>query len=76
MKQLYKQLSFGMSKDEALRQAKLTYLELTSGIAGHPVYWSPFIQLGEQRAIELSTKKGTYNRFIINNITYIRKYHL
>ncbi len=46
MSVFYEQLSQGKNKAEALRQAKLSYLENARGIKAHPAYWSPFIQLG------------------------------
>jgi CHAT domain-containing protein/Tfp pilus assembly protein PilF len=43
MVQFYQNINKGMSKNEALRQAKL------SQIARHPFYWSPFILIGDAR---------------------------
>jgi CHAT domain-containing protein len=39
----YQNISKGMSKGEALREAKL------SQITRHPYYWSPFILIGDAR---------------------------
>jgi len=55
MQQFYRYLSEGMPKNEALRQAKLDYIQKTKGAAVHPAYWSPFIQLGDSRPIEIKT---------------------
>jgi len=46
-----------MNKAEALRQAKLDYIKSAEGFLGHPAFWSPFVQLGDSRVIELD-KKG------------------
>ena len=46
MTYFYKNLSRGMSKPEALRQAKLTYLEQSDQISGHPAFWASFISIG------------------------------
>ncbi|WP_333147122.1 CHAT domain-containing tetratricopeptide repeat protein [Microcoleus sp. B13-B6] len=43
MVEFYQNINRGMSKNEALRQAKL------SQIARHPFYWSPFILIGDAR---------------------------
>lgn len=43
MVQFYQSLKKGMSKDEALRQAKL------SQINSHPFFWSPFVLIGDGR---------------------------
>jgi len=55
MKVFYKNLSEGMDKAEALRQAKLNYIGLARGIAAHPAFWAPFIQLGDSEPVELGT---------------------
>ena len=43
MVEFYQNINQGMSKNEALRQAKL------SQIQRHPFYWSPFILIGDAR---------------------------
>ncbi|MEG4090295.1 CHAT domain-containing tetratricopeptide repeat protein [Microcoleus sp. Pol12B4] len=43
MVEFYQNINKGMSKNEALRQAKL------SQITRHPFYWSPFILIGDAR---------------------------
>jgi pentatricopeptide repeat protein len=55
MQAFYQNLSQGMDKAEALRQAKLNYINLAQGIAAHPAFWAPFIQLGDSEPIELGT---------------------
>jgi hypothetical protein len=56
MKFFYQNLAGGMPKDVALRQAKLQYIKVARGLAAHPAFWSPFIQLGDSRAIVVKTK--------------------
>jgi len=58
MTSFYQKLSEGYAKDAALRQAKLDYLETAHGITAHPAFWSPFIQLGDNRPIQLAKKGG------------------
>jgi CHAT domain-containing protein len=43
MVQFYKNIKKGMSKDEALRQAKLSQID------SHPFFWSPFVLIGDSR---------------------------
>lgn len=56
MKNFYANLSNDMYKDQALRQAKLKYIQAAKGIAAHPAFWSPFIMIGNTTAIDLKTK--------------------
>ena len=50
----YKGLKKGLSKAKALRQAKLHYLENTSGYMAHPYYWGAFVVNGDARAVAVS----------------------
>jgi CHAT domain-containing protein/Tfp pilus assembly protein PilF len=55
MKAFYQKLADGLPKDEALRAAKLTYIESSSGnLTAHPAFWSPFIQLGDSKPITIN----------------------
>jgi CHAT domain-containing protein len=66
MKAFYKNLATGMNKAEALRKAKLTYLQNAKGIMAHPVFWSPFIQLGDSKPIYLTTKSTlSYRNYLM-----------
>ncbi|MCP4442762.1 MAG: CHAT domain-containing protein, partial [Aureispira sp.] len=56
MQKFYKNLSNGQDKATALRQAKLDYIQQARGIAAHPAFWAPFIQLGDSHSISLSRK--------------------
>ncbi len=50
----YKNLSAGMPKDKALREARLMYienLEREQSSLAHPFYWSAFIAVGDMSAI-------------------------
>jgi CHAT domain-containing protein/tetratricopeptide (TPR) repeat protein len=53
MQLFYHYLKDGMTKDEALRQAKLDFIQKSDGIITHPAFWSPFILLGDNQAITL-----------------------
>ncbi|MCP4442629.1 MAG: CHAT domain-containing protein [Aureispira sp.] len=56
MESFYQYLSEGRNKADALQQAKLDYLQNARGVAAHPAFWSPFVQLGDSEPIELATK--------------------
>ncbi|WP_229497736.1 CHAT domain-containing protein [Nostoc mirabile] len=43
MEQFYQNIKNGMSKDEALRQAKFSQID------SHPYFWSPFVLIGDGR---------------------------
>jgi CHAT domain-containing protein len=49
MKAFYKNLRQGMSKDAALRQAKLRLLRGQQPAWRHPYYWAPFVLVGAAR---------------------------
>jgi len=52
MQEFYKQLFTNkLSKDEALRQAKLKYIEQNKGLKAHPYYWAAFIGIGDMSPI-------------------------
>jgi len=47
MKSFYNNLNRGLSKDEALRQAKLALMRGQQRIWSHPYFWAPFVLIGE-----------------------------
>jgi CHAT domain-containing protein len=47
MEYFYKHLSEGMNKSEALRMAKLNYLEKADPAKIHPFYWGAFVTTGD-----------------------------
>jgi CHAT domain-containing protein len=47
----YTQLASGYDKDEAMRIAKLSYIESSSGLSSHPFFWASFINLGDYHHI-------------------------
>jgi len=53
MNYFYKNLSRGMPKDEALKKAKLSFLNNTNDLGAHPANWAAFIALGNNEPIEL-----------------------
>ncbi|MCP4441614.1 MAG: CHAT domain-containing protein [Aureispira sp.] len=61
MKFFYKELANGVHKNKALCQAKLRYLKNAQGIAAHPAFWAPFIQLGDTTPISLELKNSGFS---------------
>ncbi len=61
MKHFYEFLSRGLKKNEALRNAKLAYLESAEGDNYDPFYWAPFILIGSDNAINLPGYSFFYN---------------
>ncbi|WCL81344.1 CHAT domain-containing protein [Saprospira sp. CCB-QB6] len=53
MQEYYKNLAAGNSKSQALQQAKLNYLQHAEGLAQHPAFWAAFIQLGNDKPLQL-----------------------
>jgi CHAT domain-containing protein len=52
----YDKLAEGMTKDEALRQAKLTYLATAEGRMLAPQYWAGLVIMGNTAAIDMKKK--------------------
>lgn len=71
MQHFYKNLANGLTKDDALRQAKLDYMSTAKGIAAHPAFWSPFIQIGDNSSIKIapSTSITTWAIYILISLT-------
>lgn len=55
MQSFYANLKEGKSKDEALRQAKLSFLENANNISANPIYWGSFFVLGNTDSIEFKS---------------------
>ena len=60
MQNFYRHLSAGMNKDEALQQAKIDYMKAAKGVAGHPAFWSPFIQIGNDKALSVNNNSSAF----------------
>ncbi|MBK7335693.1 MAG: tetratricopeptide repeat protein [Saprospirales bacterium] len=52
----YAHLKEGLPKDEALRMAKLDYLEENSALRAHPLFWAAFIPLGDMQPVPFQEK--------------------
>lgn len=59
MDDFYKNLLKGMPKDEALQQAKLSYLAQSNGRTSAPQYWAGLVLIGDTTSIKID-KKGDW----------------
>ena len=67
----YKHLKSGMRKDDALRQAKLDYLDNTNEPElRHPFYWAGFIAQGDMSPIDFGDRKNSL-WWIIGGMVFI-----
>jgi CHAT domain-containing protein len=71
----YKNLDSGLGKAEALRQAKLDYLNKSDGINAHPALWSPFVQIGNAQPVILE-KQTTFNQYLLYTLAPISGFGL
>ncbi|MEN0006537.1 MAG: CHAT domain-containing protein [Bacteroidota bacterium] len=56
----YEFLKQGLPKDEALRQARLAYLNASDPLNQHPYFWAPFIQMGNSMPINMPRSGNTW----------------
>lgn len=70
IEQFYKNLSEGMEKDEAIRQAKLYYLDNQASKYAHPYMWAAFVQVGDYSNIKINSK-SYWNYYIIGTVVFL-----
>jgi len=66
MKYFYQNLSEGMKKDIALRQAKLKFLDSTDMLTSHPHFWASFVSIGPDTAINHTRQSNNTIWWIIS----------
>lgn len=71
MKSFYKNLSLGKPKDEALRDAKLEYLNTHPDMGSHPFFWAGIIQIGDPSPIKLHFNTGLEFLWIVLGAAFI-----
>jgi CHAT domain-containing protein/tetratricopeptide (TPR) repeat protein len=57
MEKFYYYLKENMPKDQALRKAKLDYIDRSDGITADPYFWAGFIHIGDQAPIRFVTNR-------------------
>ena len=63
MQYFYRELKSGASKDQALRRAKLRYLEQADAITARPLYWANFVLIGNSDPLNMT--KGRYYQWLL-----------
>lgn len=66
----YANLALKISKDEALRNAKLSYIENSDDIGAHPANWAAFIALGNNQPVRIPVS-NPYWIYILSIIGFI-----
>ena len=61
MEDFYSELKKGSTKNEALRQAKLQYLEGQDNRGGHPYLWAGFVVIGDTDSIDFDGGWESFN---------------
>ena len=68
----YDNLDQGMSKSEAMRQAKLNFLSTANNLSAHPYYWGSFMIIGDNTSIDLKRADGqTYYLLLIMALSVV-----
>lgn len=65
MADFYRNLKEGLSKDLALRNSKLTYLNTANQLQSHPYFWAAYVQIGDNSPV-ISTSK--FQQFVIYGV--------
>ncbi len=65
MIQFYKYLKKGQTKDEALRNAKLKYLQTADKAHAHPFYWGAFVQFGNTDSLDYLSEEKPWTTFLL-----------
>lgn len=65
VKKFYEYLEDGMTKDEALRQAKLDLLAEGDPLRSHPFYWAAYVNIGDNSPMKFRSAVLTYTLYIL-----------
>ncbi|MFT4971544.1 MAG: CHAT domain-containing protein/Tfp pilus assembly protein PilF [Saprospiraceae bacterium] len=68
MPAFYKNIESGMTKDAALQQAKLSFLENNQDFRAHPLYWASFVPVGNMKRLDFEEKGRNYWGFALGGI--------
>jgi hypothetical protein len=71
MQLFYQNLAKGMTKDEALRQVKLAFIQEVDGDIAHPIFWSAFVVLGDTVPVNLHTPTAVWYWIAIGSGTVL-----
>lgn len=75
----YTGLANGLTKDQAMQNAKIQYLQNNKGFTAHPFFWASMICIGDQQAIPLTLKPSTWYWYVLGLVAslflFIRLYY-
>ena len=71
MSHYYTNLKAGQSKNKALRNAKLKYIESAPKAMKHPFYWGAFVQFGNIEAIQFSNGASSWIYYSIFGFLFL-----
>lgn len=72
MNLFYKNLSEGMDKAQALRQAKLQYLAKADRPAANPYYWASFVLIGKKEGLSVSPSRvGGISYWLLAGLVFL-----
>lgn len=54
----YQGLEDGLNKDQALKEAKLSFLEQSNNITESPFYWGNYVLIGDTKPIQIASKRS------------------
>ncbi len=66
MELFYQNLVEGQTKDDAMRNAKISYLQNNKGFTAHPFFWAPFVCIGNQQPIPLEYTPHTWKWWVLS----------
>lgn len=69
--QFYRNLQAGDKKDEALRQAKLKYLEESDNLTASPFYWGSYILIGDTSTIKLKERNNLSWQWVLLTVVLL-----
>ena len=72
----YENLEDGMTKDEALQKAKLSYLASAKGRTVAPQYWAGLVIMGDLSPVKLESSSSKYIYWLAGGLVIIGGFFL
>ncbi|MBL4648645.1 MAG: CHAT domain-containing protein, partial [Aureispira sp.] len=66
----YTGLANGLTKDQAMQQAKIEYLQNNTGFTAHPFFWASMICIGDQQAIPLTQRPLDWYWYVLGAVGF------
>lgn len=73
MSSFYQQLKLGKTKDEALREAKLNYINMNT-VNSSPFYWAAFVPIGDMKTIDFPSSFESWWFVVLLSIGFLGYY--